>query len=65
MQEGRAGRDGRQAAAVLLVDSSHRTSKALRAAFLQRSTVCYRDGLTKIFSLSNPDGEKELCEPIC
>ena len=58
---GRAGRGGQPSVCILL-RKKERTPAELKAFLNTSSTTCLKRGLSKIFSLSDPDGKshKEL-----
>ena len=54
---GRAGRDGQPSVCILLRKKKERTPAELKAFLNTSSTTCLKRGLSKIFSLSDPDGK--------
>ena len=55
-QEGRAGRDGRQCAVIILVGKKKRADKALARVF-RTGNHCLREGVTNIFTLTKANGK--------
>ena len=54
---GRAGRDGQPSVCILLRKKKERTPAELKSFLNTSSTTCLKRGLSKIFSLSDPDGK--------
>ena len=52
-----AGRDGQQSVCILLRKRKERTPAELKAFLNTSSATCLKRGLSKIFSLSDPDGK--------
>ena len=60
---GRAGRDGQPSVCILLRKKKERTPAELKAFLNTSSTTCLKRGLSKIFSLSDPDGKSHKASP--
>lgn len=57
LQVGRAARDGRQGACVILAPNTNRQNKTYGKLFNSAKSECLVEGQAKLFSLANPDGD--------